>query len=144
MDQHDAAGRGRDSRVPGRRTGRRGRAPKSGVLAALVLLPTVAWAQSPPCTDYLEGQCVVQVQAPIGYTGWQTQGWAYYCTGDHPYFKGLRYDVGNSFTFDNSCFTVAENEFAEAGNDGKFDALITNWCLNSQQLVISLACYDHK
>lgn len=111
------------------------------VLTTIVALPASAWGQSWPCWDYLMGACELQVQAPVTYTGWQTQGWAYYCTGDHPYYQGANWNVYNAFTFDNSCFSVAENRFAEGQN--KFDALITNWCVTTQQITVTLACFKH-
>lgn len=111
-------------------------------VAAMLALAAPAWALTPPCYDFIPGNCQPQVQAPISYTGWQTQGWAYYCTGDHPYYYGLNQDFGGVYSFDNSCFSVAENAFAESGNDHKFDALITNWCFTTQQIVVTLACSD--
>jgi hypothetical protein len=42
---------------------------------------------------------------------------------------------------DNSsgCWTGTENPAAENNN---FDGSFTNWCLNTQQLVVTLACSD--
>jgi hypothetical protein len=97
------------------------------------LLATSAWAN--PCNKSgypTPTNCQVRAQAGISYGGWETKGWAYYCTGDHPYYW-LPHFEGN-----NSCFSIAENKFDE--NDNKFSATITNWCFNKQTLVISLGC----
>ena len=75
--------------------------------AMLALGPGVASAQSQldACTQTSFGvvivavpNCQSQLQAPISYSAWQTQGWAYYCTGDHPYF----YHSNGSWVVDNS------------------------------------------
>jgi hypothetical protein len=108
---------------------------------AVVMTPALSRAYN-PCTDQAVPipDCLLQVQAPVSYTGWQTQGWAYYCTGDHPYFWGLRQSGAcGSVSFDNSCFSVTENAFAET-TPSKFDATITNWCLNTQSITVTLAC----
>jgi hypothetical protein len=82
----------------------------------------------------------MQQQTPIKYSGWQTKGWAYYCSGDHPFFWGAaQAGLYSSFEYGNTCFTVTENGFAES-DPKKFDATITNWCTKDEDLVISLAC----
>ena len=81
--------------------------------------------------------CQNQVQAPVPYTGWQTQSWAYYCGGDHPYFA----EQNNVIAWDNSCFTDTENIADENNN---FDGDFTNWCVTSQSLVVTLGCYQAK
>jgi hypothetical protein len=87
--------------------------------------------------------CQQQVQAPVGYSGWQTQSWAFICLGGinpHQYFWGLAFGgVIEDFSFDNSCFTVTENIFAE-NSPQEFNALITNWCINSQFITVTLGC----
>ena len=30
--------------------------------------------------------CELQVQPALKLSGWDTKGWAFYCTGDHPYY----------------------------------------------------------
>lgn len=131
-----------EATAPGRRAAA-GLVLGSAALAVLLAAPVPVRAQSDPCPGAgVPGKCQPQVQAPITYRGWQTQGWAYYCTGDHPYFWGLSTSHSGSYSFDNSCFTVAENMFAENGCDDKFDALITNWCVTTQQLTVTLACSD--
>jgi hypothetical protein len=77
----------------------------------------------------------------VRYGPWDTKGWAYYCTGDHPYYWNND-DVlgfGNNFRFDNKCFTVTENPFAE-NEPSKMDATITNWCPKHEDITITLGC----
>ena len=111
---------------------------------AVVMTPALSRAYN-PCTDQAVPipDCLLQVQAPVSYTGWQTQGWAYYCTGDHPYFWGFGQTgrLTNNFSFDNACFTVTENIFAET-TASKFDATITNWCIATQSITVTLGCSD--
>jgi hypothetical protein len=66
------------------------KAIRSGWLATWVLVLAVVTTPSMGLAAIGDGvpDCQEQVQAPVSYTGWQTQGWAYYCTGDHPYFWG--------------------------------------------------------
>ena len=110
--------------------------------AAMSITPLPAWAA--PCDLSYQTpvpECEPQPQAPVQYNSWQTHGWAYYCTGDHPYFWGLPSDYIEDFTWDSSCFSVAENYFAE-GPPNKFDATITNWCINpgGQKITVTLGC----
>jgi len=105
----------------------------------LMLLPEPAKAD--PCqTGAYEPipDCVLQQQAPVNYKGWQTSGWAYYCTGDHPYFYGLQQGYIDSYTWDNSCFTVTEDIFVDGPN--KLDVTITNWCLKEETITVTLGC----
>jgi hypothetical protein len=89
---------------------------------------SVSWPNNP---------CQNQVQGPVSYGGWQTQSWAYYCAGDHPYFA-----IGNNgIAWDNTCFTNTENQLKENDN---FDGDFTNWCIGTQSLVVTLACYQFK
>lgn len=86
--------------------------------------------------------CEPQTQASIRYSAWETKGWAYYCTGDHPYYwnTGAQvFGLGNNFSFDNKCFTVTENPFAE-NEPSKFDATITNFCLKHENITVTLGC----
>lgn len=46
--------------------------------------------------------CELQVQPPLTLKPLRTNGWAYYCTGDHKYYCGYQYSFRPSFTFDNS------------------------------------------
>ena len=106
------------------------------VLLWVLFAPVAALAEA--CANF-PGPCQRQVQAPVTYSGWQTQGWAYYCTGDHFYYIGPKDGHIGNFSFDNSCFSVIETVGAEDDVD-KFDALITNWCLNSQAITITIGC----
>jgi hypothetical protein len=117
----------------------------AGTLAGLAcgLLLAAAPAAAGPCGPYFNGDipdCEPQVQAPVQYSGWETQGWAYYCTGDHPYYWGLSYsNFAGNYTWDNSCFSGIQNEFFE-DQPNKFDATFTNWCLDTQSIVVTLGC----
>ena len=117
------------------------------VLAA-ALLPRPGSAQagadaglgnSQPCDGI--PNCQLQQQAPVTYKSSTSNGWAYYCTGDHPYYWGKAW-AGNSgrWVQTNSCFTTDENGLAEGGDPGKLDVTVHNWCTSPQDYVISLAC----
>jgi hypothetical protein len=118
------------------------------VCSATVLCGPAALAQA--CYDYpnMNGpfsgpipDCQPQVQAPIKYGWWETQGWAYYCSGDHPYFWGLAAGYPGDYSTNNSCFSSIENEFDE-GTPNKFDATFTNWCWADEEIVVTLSCSD--
>jgi hypothetical protein len=49
------------------------------------------------------------VQASVHYGGLDTKGWAYYCTGDHPYYwnNDSTLGFGSNFSFNNNCFDQA-------------------------------------
>lgn len=85
--------------------------------------------------------CEQQTMQSVSYGAWDTKGWAYYCTGDHPYYwnNGPDLGFGNNFSFDNHCFTVTENPFAE-NEPSKMDATITNWCLKHETITVTLGC----
>jgi hypothetical protein len=84
--------------------------------------------------------CELQTQAPVHYYAWDTKGWAYYCTGDHPYFWGMNQSgLPFNYSWHNSCFTVSEN-IAEENAPNKADFFSTNWCLKGENLIVSLAC----
>ena len=139
-------------------TGMRSRARAGGWVAswalvlAVVTTPALSRADD-HCTYYNPNNpipnCQAQAQKAITYTGWQTQGWAYYCGGDHPYFWGLE-NAGNGtdFSYDNpscgliSSFEVTENAAGEQSDPSKFDATITNWCTSMQSITVILACSD--
>jgi len=87
--------------------------------------------------------CETQVMTPVHYWAWQTSGWAYYGSGDHPYYWNNGQSTlgfGNNFTWDNSCFSVTENPFAEDAS--KMDATITNWCIHrgGEDITVTLGC----
>jgi hypothetical protein len=107
---------------------------------ALMLLSQPALARDPcePGYDDPIPSCEHQVQAPLQFKAWQTSGWAFYCTGDHPYFYGMNQSYYDAFSWDNSCFTVTENELSDGVN--KLDVTITNWCLKKEDITLTLAC----
>ena len=86
--------------------------------------------------------CELQVQPALKLSGWDTKGWAFCCTGDHPYYWGLFQGFSPSFAFNNTCFSVAENAATDDADAGKFDATFTNWCLKSETVTMTLACTD--
>ena len=115
--------------------------------ATLALGPDTASAQVGTTTDACTQAdididssytCENQTQATITYSGLQSQGWAYYCTGDHPYFPGS--NSPPAIAWDNTCFTEVENEFLESGS--KEDGSFTNWCTSIQPLTVVLACFN--
>jgi hypothetical protein len=44
----------------------------------------------------------------------------------------------DAFSWDNSCFTVTENELNDGVN--KLDVTITNWCRKKEDITVTLAC----
>src|ERR1700761_1293124 len=51
-------------------------------------------------------QCEQQQQAAVSYNADQTRGWAYYCTGDHPYYWGASWaGLSGQWVQTNKCFT---------------------------------------
>ena len=116
----------------------------AGLLIGTAMTLTPVAARAEPCDPTIMSpvpDCEPQPQAPVHYDSWQTHGWDYYCTGDHPYFWGLSSDYLSNFTWDSTCFSVAENWFGE-GPPNKFAATITNWCINpdGQQITVTLGC----
>ena len=117
--------------------------------AAAVLGSASAWADACSGSTRWGGgspvhitNCQTQVQAPVGYNGWETKGWAYECKGEFPYFWGLDYGYSPSFTSNNDCFSVAENAVNEGddSSQSKFDATFTNWCFKKETITVTLAC----
>src|SRR5687767_12663974 len=100
----------------------------------LLLPPEPALARDPCSPGYDDPipSCEHQVQIPLEFKAWQTSGWAFYCTGDHPYFYGMQEGYYDAFAWDNSCFTVTENELNDGVN--KLDVTITNWCLKKEDI----------
>jgi len=86
--------------------------------------------------------CQPQTMSAVRYGPLDTKGYAYYCSGERPFYwnpdttLGL---FGHNFRIDNGCFTVSENPFAEDQPD-KFDATITNWCAKHETLTITIGC----
>ena len=120
----------------------------TGAVLAAVLAAAPAWADACDAHNYnIEGpssipDCELQVQASLKFSAWESKGWAFYCTGDHPYFWGLAQGYSPAYTFDNTCFTVPENASAEGSNTSKFDATFTNWCFKHETVTVTLACSD--
>lgn len=111
----------------------------AALLLAALLHPAAALAEACSGGATTIPECERQVQAAHSYSGWETKGWAYYCTGDHPYYWGASSYILGNYSSNNSCFSVAENVFAE-NQANKFDATITNWCLKSESITITLGC----
>jgi hypothetical protein len=110
-------------------------------LGVLTVIAYPSGSGAAPCDGV--PHCAPQVMAPVHYSAWQTSGWAYYCTGDHPYYwnNDSILGFGNNFSFDNSCFSVIENPFAEGNTQqSKMDATITNWCLKGEDITVTLGC----
>src|ERR1700712_5332940 len=108
-----------------------------GAIIATLMNTNAGWAEGNGCSSAIP-DCALQTQSEIGYSGLQTKGWAYHCTGARPYFWGSNYaGVSDSYSFGNTCFSVTENGFAET-DAGKFDATITNWCLKHEDFIVSI------
>jgi hypothetical protein len=126
-------------------TGHKPCRPAAGLLigAAMTLMPLAAQAYYYPCDPNLfepVPNCEPQQQAPVKYDPGWVQGWAYYCTGDHPYYWGPNQSYYANFTWNNSCFSVAENWWNET-TPNKFDATIGNWCISSEEtIIVTLGC----
>ncbi len=88
-------------------------------------------------------QCEEQKKGKIHFKALQTRGWAFYCTGDHPYYWNNAIDLGfgNNFDRSPSCFSVIEDPFEEsASHPSKADFKITNWCHKSDCAI----CFESK
>jgi hypothetical protein len=127
-------------------------APKVTALlagTALLGLASPAWADACDSKNWNGTgpssipDCELQVQTPLKFSAWDSKGWAFHCTGDHPYSWGLVDGWSPSYTFDNSCFTVPENAATES-DDSKFDATFANWCFKSETVTVTLACSSQQ
>jgi hypothetical protein len=84
--------------------------------------------------------CELQQQSTIGFGDWDTKGWAFYCTGDHPYYWGANFaSAYDKWEENNTCFQTTENPYAE-NVPNKLDVTITNWCLKHEDYSIKIAC----
>jgi len=111
----------------------------AAALTCLLALAAPARTAASVCDSVPD--CEGQVQHPIHYGASHSSGWAYYCTGDHPYYWNNGQSTlgfGNNFTWDNSCFTVTENPFVE--DISKMDASITNWCVADEFITVTIGC----
>ncbi|MGD9507544.1 MAG: hypothetical protein AB7I59_25325 [Geminicoccaceae bacterium] len=104
-------------------------------------------AKADPCDsttffgDFIPGDCELQKQPALSFDSIFSQGYAFYCKGDHPYFYGLLDGYTPSFTWDNSCFSVAENLFFENyHHNSKLDVTISNFCSKQEEIIVTLAC----
>ena len=78
--------------------------------------------------------CQEQTKSWIHFKALETKGYAYYCTGSHPYYwnNGPALGFGNNWKFKPSCYSVTENVFGETTKrPSKADFTITNWCHHS-------------
>ena len=100
---------------------------------------TSVGSSSDPCSGI--PNCVLQPQATIHFGASDTKGWAFYCSGDNPYYWGEE-SAGdyNRWTQNNNCFTTSESGGSELGNPTKLDVTITNWCVKDEDYNISIAC----
>jgi hypothetical protein len=111
------------------------------MLAALVSPP----ASADPCVDSWSPppNCQTQTTAPVYYSFWDTKSWAYYCTGDHPYYWGTNTDGNKADVIGYEIvpygFTSVETASGEGDSVNKLDALFTNWS-TGQNLVVQMAC----
>ena len=117
--------------------------------ATLALGPGAAAAQGSgqdPCSNAHPSpipDCRNQVKAPVHFSFLETKGWAFYCTGDHPYFSPIdgAWSIDNS-NVSGSGFSGIENPAAETDSTSKMDATFTNWSLVDNDLIVTLACSD--
>jgi hypothetical protein len=112
------------------------------LMLATLALPSVGHAD--PCVDSQSPppNCQTQTTAPVYYSFWDSKTWAYYCTGDHPYYWGINTDGNKSDVIGYEIvpygFTTVESEFDE-NTPSKLDAFFTNWS-TGQNLVVQIAC----
>ena len=108
------------------------------LFAAAIAHPGSASADQVCGQDYDDPipDCEPQVQQPELWHWGSLGGWAYYCTGDHPYFWTY---YSGSYTWDNSCFTLLAI-FEEGQIPSKADFTIGNWCLKAESLTVTLGC----
>lgn len=93
-----------------------------------------------PCADSPDPppNCEPQTMAPVYYGTWWSRTWAYYCTGDHPFYWGPADSSKTGLWNKTSGFTSIENIFAE-DMPSKLDSEFTNW-YGGQNLVVVMAC----
>ena len=66
------------------------------LLALVMSMSFAPAAWSRPCDPTLippVPNCKLQKQQPIQFSGWETQYWDFYCSGDHPYYWGLNSNI---------------------------------------------------
>ncbi|MEM7283234.1 MAG: hypothetical protein AAF438_16585 [Pseudomonadota bacterium] len=91
--------------------------------------------------------CQEQQMGAVSYKALETKGWAYYCTGEYPYYwnNATVLGLGTNYKSSPSCFTVAENPFGETtDHPSKADFTITNWCSDplpeKKSITVTLGC----
>lgn len=124
--------------------------PKIRLLPIVLMGMGCLSCMSPSFAGICDGvpNCQEQEMAPVRYKALETRGWAYYCTGDHPYYwnnapAGLL-GFGSNWSRSPHCFSMAENPFAESQSASKADFTITNWCADpffkAEDITVKLGC----
>ena len=117
--------------------------PRSAVpILLLAALASPRAGHADPCADDWSPplNCQTQTTSPVYYGTLDSKTWAYYCSGDHPYYWGLQNPGADSPGYEivPYGFTSIENEAAE-DNPSKLAAEFTNWH-SGQNLVVQIAC----
>src|SRR3954471_1126491 len=119
-----------------------GTAISLALLFAVFTLIGVDSSLAAPCDGV--PQCEPQTKESVFYSSWRTKGWAYYCTGDHPYYwnNDSILGFGNNFSWEpHENVSVIENPFAESSDSpSKMDATITNWDPSPRTITVTLGC----
>lgn len=94
--------------------------------------------------------CQEQTKGAVSYKGLETKGWAYYCTGEYPYYwnnaPSAALGFGSNFKRSPSCFSISENPGGETtDHPSKADFTITNWCGDGifpvkKKITVTLGC----
>ena len=108
--------------------------------AAVPAGPAVAGACNPAWNpDYVDiSPCQRIVQPPLTFGGLHTHWIVLDCPSTCGSFFGAQLEVYNNFSWDNQCFSVAEDAAAEDG--AGLAAAVTNWCLDKKVITITLGC----
>lgn len=109
------------------------------------------WFSQPGSPDRIP-DCELQKQPTLTFDSDFSSGYAFYCSNFYKndadyraFYWGLAAGYSRSFTWDNSCFTVSENQAFERNgsfDNSKLDVTISNWCLSEEKITITLACSD--
>lgn len=86
--------------------------------------------------------CAPQTMGPVRYGPLDTKTYAYYCSGARPFYwnPDTMFGIaGHNYDTHSKCFTVLESPIGE-NEPGKFDAIITNWCVHHETLTITIGC----
>lgn len=99
---------------------------------ALIALLSVAPAALANLCDGVP-ECQLQDKGPIKVKFLHTTGWAFYCSGDYPFYWNWEKHA--------SCCTAIENPFEESGHPGKLDVTITHSVpFTSDDFRVTMAC----